>query len=192
MANVGLKDLYYAPITEDASGNETYGTPVKIAPAITAALNFEWDEFELHADDKIEDDLRQFKRGTISLGVSAITSATAAYLTGATVDSNGCLVDAVEDEAPYVAIGFRSLTTKGTYEYVWLYRVKFAVPNRSYNTKGDSISAVTPTIEGKIYKRNKPDSRGKTVWRNTVTEGESSNSATVISTWFTAVPEPTY
>ncbi len=27
MATIGLDKLYYAPITEDANGDETYGTP---------------------------------------------------------------------------------------------------------------------------------------------------------------------
>ena len=192
MALIGLKDLYYSIITPDSSGYEQYGTPVKLAPAITVNLSQEWDEAKLYADDKVEDDFSEFKSGTISLNISDITDAVAAVLTGATVDSNGCLVDTDGDEAPYVAIGFRAKTSKGKYRYVWLYRVKFKVPNSTYNTKENSASFTTPTIEGTFYLRNKPDTRGKHPWRYSVTEGEVSGSATVISTWFTAVPEPTF
>lgn len=189
---IGLKDLYYSIITEDSSGHETYATPVRLAPAMTAGLSLNFDEAKLYADDKVEDDLTEFTSGTISLGVSAITEAVAAILTGATVDNNGCLVDTGDDTAPYVAIGFRAKTSKGKYRYVWLYRVKFATPNDTFNTKGESISFDSPTIEGTFYPRNKPDSRGKHPWRYSVTEDESQSSATVIAAWFTSVPEPSF
>ena len=34
MATIGLDMLYFAPITEDENGDETYGTPAKLAKAI--------------------------------------------------------------------------------------------------------------------------------------------------------------
>lgn len=192
MATIGLRDLYFSIITEDASGYETYGTPEKLAPAISVNLGLNYSEAPLYADDKVEDHIKEFSYGTISATVSALISEKAARLTGATVDNNGCLIDADDDEAPYVAIGFRSKTSKGKYRYVWLYRVKFSVPAEVFNTKGESIQFNNLTIEGKFYKRNKPDSRGKYPWRNSVTEGESAASATVISSWFTSVPEPAF
>ena len=36
MATLGLDSLYYAKITEDANGNEIYGTPKILAKAMTA------------------------------------------------------------------------------------------------------------------------------------------------------------
>lgn len=192
MAKIGLDNLYYAIITENSSGEESYGTPAKLAPAITANLSQKYDNARLFADDKVEDDLREFSDGTISLNVADITDAVAALLTGATVDSNGCLVDTDGDSAPYVAIGFRSKTSKGKYRYVWLYRVKFSVSNDAFNTKGESIQFNTTTIEGTFYRRNKADSRGRHPWRYSVTEGEVSGSATIIASWFTSVPEPSF
>ena len=44
MATIGLDKLYYAPITEDAVGEETYGTPVQLAKAISADLSVELAE----------------------------------------------------------------------------------------------------------------------------------------------------
>ena len=38
MATIGLDRLYYAKITEDDNGNETYSTPVPLAKAINADL----------------------------------------------------------------------------------------------------------------------------------------------------------
>ena len=192
MATIGLKDLYYSIITEDDNGEESYATPVKLAPAISAGLTINNDSVKLLPAAKVEDDLKEFSNGTITLGVSAISDAVAAILTGSTVDSNGCLVDTADDDAPYVAIGFRAKTSKGKYRYVWLYRVKFAVPNDNFVTKGESVQFTTPTIEGTIYKRNKPDSRGRNPWRYSVTEGEVAGSASTIEDWFEAVPEPNF
>ena len=39
MATIGLDKLYYAKITEDSSGNETYAEPVQLAKAISADLS---------------------------------------------------------------------------------------------------------------------------------------------------------
>ena len=41
MATIGLDKLYYAKITEDENGNETYGTPSQLAKAISADLSVE-------------------------------------------------------------------------------------------------------------------------------------------------------
>ena len=47
MATIGLDKLYYAKITEDTSGNETYATPVALAKAIKADLSVELAEATL-------------------------------------------------------------------------------------------------------------------------------------------------
>ena len=41
MATIGLDKLYYAKITEDASGNETYGDPQPLAKAMTPSFEAE-------------------------------------------------------------------------------------------------------------------------------------------------------
>ncbi len=39
MATIGLDKLFYAPITESANGDETYGKPKQLAKAISADLS---------------------------------------------------------------------------------------------------------------------------------------------------------
>ena len=51
MATIGLRDLYRAPITIGTSGAEEYGTPVRMAKAISAELSVEVAEAILYADD---------------------------------------------------------------------------------------------------------------------------------------------
>ena len=39
-------------------------------------------------------------------------------------------------------------------KYIWLYKVKFAIPDENYTTKGDSIEFTTPEIVGQFIKRS--------------------------------------
>jgi hypothetical protein len=66
------------------------------------------------------------------------------------------------------------------------------VPSTSLKTKADNIEFSTPTIEGTIMVRNKPDSRGKRPWKIEATEGDPTVAAATLASWFTAVPEPTF
>ena len=190
MATIGLDKLYYAPITEDSNGNETYGTPVQLAKAISADLSIELNEATLFADDGQAEAVKEFKSGTLSLGVDEIGNDAAAALVGARVDANGVLVSSGQDVSNYVAIGFRAKKSNGKYKYYWLYRVLFGIPATNLATKGDSITFSTPTIEGTILQRNKVDGANKHLWKAEVTENDSN--AAIISAWYNAVYEPTY
>ena len=192
MATIGLDKLYYATITDDENGEEIYGTPTQLAKAISAELSVELAEATLYADDGAAEIVKEFKNGTISLGVDDIGSTTAAALTGVTVDKNNVVVSNGEDGGNPVAVGFRAKKSNGKYKYYWLYRVKFGIPATNLATKGDSITFSTPTIEGTVLRRNKPDTSGKHPWKAEVTEGDKDVPAAVISAWYTEVYEPDY
>ena len=190
MATIGLDKLYYAKITEDENGNETYGTPSQLAKAISADLSVELNEATLYADDGQAEIVREFKSGTITLSVDEIGLDIVADLVGAEIDSNGVLISGDNDSAKPVAIGFRARKSNGKYKYFWLYRVLFTIPATNLATKGDSITFSTPTIEGTILRRNKPDTSSKHPWKAEVTESESTKP--IVEDWFDAVYEPTY
>lgn len=192
MATIGLDRLYYAPITEDENGNETYGTPAQLAKAINADLSVELAEATLFADDGASEVVKEFKSGTLSLGVDDIGAQTAADLTGVVVDSNGVIISASEDGGKPVAVGFRAKKSNGKYRYYWLYRVIFGIPATNLATKGDSITFSTPTIEGTVLRRNKLDTQNKHPWKAEVTEGDTGVKAEVITNWYKQVYEPVY
>ena len=192
MATIGLDKLYYAKITEDASGEETYATPVQLAKAITAELSVELAEAILYADDGASEIVKEFKSGTLSLGVDDIGSTAASDLTGAVIDTNNVLISSSEDGGLPVAVGFRAKKSNGKYRYFWLYRVKFGIPATNLETKGDSITFSTPTIEGTIMRRNKPDAEGRHPWKAEVTEGDAGVAPEVITGWYDNVYEPVF
>ena len=192
MATIGLDKLYYAPITENANGEETYGTPVQLAKAISADLSVELAEATLYADDGASEVVKEFKSGTLSLGVDDIGASVAAALTGVTIDRNKVIISTSEDSTAPVDVGFRANRANGKYRYFWLYRVKFGIPATNLATKGDSITFNTPTIEGTVMRRNKEDSNGNHPWKAEVTDGDTGVSASTINGWYSAVYEPSY
>jgi len=192
MATIGLDKLYYAKITESEDGEETYGTPLSLAKAIKAELSIELVEAILYADDGAAEVIKDFKSGKLTLGVDDIGLAAARDLTGAITDDNGVLVSASENSGDPVAIGFRALKPNGTYRYFWLYKVKFGFPATNLQTKGDSITFQTPTIEGLVMRRNKLDGMNKHPWKAEVVEGGVGVPAAVITTWYQQVYEPVY
>lgn len=192
MATIGLDKLFYAKITEDETGDETYGTPVQLAKAMNADLSVELAEATLYADDGASEIVKEFKNGTLSLGVDDIGASVASDLTGATIDANGVVVSASEDGGEPVAVGFRAKKSNGKYKYYWLYRVKFGIPATNLATKGDSITFSTPTIEGTILRRNKVDGKGKHPWKAEVTEGDAAVTSEIIKNWYQEVYEPSY
>ena len=192
MATIGLDKLCYAKITEDTDGNETYATPVQMAKAMTADLSVELAEATLYADDGASEIAKEFKSGTLSLGVDDLGGSVASDLTGAVIDSNGVVISTAEDGGDPVAVGFRAKKSNGKYRYFWLYRIKFGIPATALATKGDSITFNTPTIEGTIMRRNKVDGKGKHPWKAEVTEGDSGVAAATITNWYKEVYEPSY
>ena len=192
MATIGLDKLYYAKVTEDTNGDETYDTPVSLAKALQADLSVELTESTLYADDSVAEVVKEFKQGKLSLGVADIGITAAEDLTGAHIDNNGVVISGGEDARAPVAIGFRARKSNGKYRYFWLYRVIFGIPATNLQTKGDSITFSTPTIEGTVMRRNKVDGNGNHPWKAEVNEDDTSVAASVVTGWYSQVYEPDF
>ena len=192
MATIGLDKLYYAKITESENGEETYATPVQLAKAISADLSVELAEATLYADDGAAEIVKEFKSGTLSLGIDDIGASVASDLTGSQIDAKGVVISCSEDGGAPVAVGFRAKKSNGKYRYFWLYKVKFGIPATNLTTKGESIEFSTPSIEGTVLRRNKVDGLGKHPWKAEVSEDDTGVTASVIKSWYDDVYEPTY
>lgn len=121
------------------------------------------------------------------IGITAVKD-----LTGAVTDENGVLISSSENAGAPVAIGFRAKKANGYYRYFWLYRVKFGIPATILATKGESITFSTPTIEGTVMRRNKPDGQGKHPWKAEASEDDAGVATATITGWYTQVYEPTF
>jgi phi13 family phage major tail protein len=175
---IGLKDLYYAVITEE-DGVESYAVPKKLADAMTADLSVNTADATLYADDALSEDVSEFVSCTLSLGIKELSNDVLKDLLGQEVDEDGVLYAGDGDEPNLVAVGFRAKKMGGKYRYIWLQRGKFKVPNDSFETKGEGITFKTPTIEGTFSKSH---ATGK--WKSDYTGLPTDKVAT---TWFDAV-----
>ena len=98
---------------------------------------------------------------------------------------------------PYVAIGFRSMKSNGSYRYVWLYKGKFIDPEDNNETKGDSINFQSETISGQFVKLANEvtveitDGTVKThPWKYEIDEDTDTADATTVAGWFEDVVMP--
>jgi phi13 family phage major tail protein len=192
MATIGMDRLYYATIQEDLNGEETYGTPISMARAINADLTIELVEANLFSDDGLSVVIKDFKSGTLVLGVEDLGVAVVQELTGAKVDDNGVLISASENVGKPVAVGFRAAKPNGIYRYFWFYRVQFGFPAANLQTKGDTITFQTPSITGTILRRNRLDDNGEHPWKAEVTQGDPGVTQSVIDDWYANVYEPVF
>lgn len=161
---------------------ETYGTPKRMAEAMTADLSVSTAEANLYADDTLNESVKEFSKGTLKLGINDLTPGVLAELLGQMVDKNKVVWAGKDDEPPYVAIGFRAKKMRGKFRYVWLLKAKFKIPSEKYETEGESIKFNTPEIEAEFTTRKKDGS-----WKADFVGTEDSETA---KTWFEAVPEP--
>lgn len=150
---VGLKDLVFAPITLGADGVPSYGKVSKLAEVMNADLSVTTAEGTLYADDAVSESVKEFVKGALKLGIKDLAPKHVATLLGQKMDADQVIYGGADDEPPYVAVGFRAKKTGGVYRYIWLYRVKFKIPNEKFQTKGEAIVFNTPEIEGEFFTR---------------------------------------
>lgn len=152
MANIGLTNIWYSLLTEAADGSPLYNGAKQLGKAVSCSTSITNNEAKLYGDDTLAESDTSFSNGTITLGVTDDDDTVFSELLGHTL-SNGAVIKAATDAAPYVGVG--RIVTKmvnGAYKYKveFLYKVKFSEPSRDENTKGESIEFATPSIEGII------------------------------------------
>lgn len=178
---IGLRNLFFSICTE-VDNEEVYGTPKRMAEAMTAELSVKTADGSLYADDTLSERVSEFASGTLKLGIKDLEFDVLAELLGQMVDQNKVVWAGKDDEPPYVAIGFMAKKTGGRFRYVWLLKAKFKIPSEKYETKGESIKFNTPNIEAEFTIRKK-DGR----WKADFVGTEDSE---VARSWFKEVPEP--
>jgi phi13 family phage major tail protein len=152
MAKIGLKNFRYAILTENQNGTHTYGGAKIPGKAISCSVSITSNSAKLRADDEDAEVCTDFSGGSVSVGIDRDDLQTQADLLGHTL-TNGNLVRNANDAAPYVGFGrVITLLRDGVKKYKTeiLYKVKFAEPNQEEQTKQESVSFNTSTLEGQI------------------------------------------
>ena len=148
MAQIGLKNLYYAVMTIDAeTGAETYGTPKKIGYAVSVDIQPQIQTANLYGDDMAVATDIALQEITVTIETTHIPLEDQAALLGHTY-SNGQLTAKMSDTAPYVALLFESKKHDGGIRCVKLLKGKFAASQEQIQTKGANLEYQSPSLEG--------------------------------------------
>ena len=181
----GLKDIYYAKLTESVSSGtttETYDTPVKLGHAISVDINPNIETATLYGDNMAVATKTKLKEIAITIDTTNIPLEDRAILLGHSYDSTkGAVTVKGDDAPPYVALLFEATTADDKSHYYKFYKGKFAPSQQQIETAGESVNWQTPSMEGTFIARA---SDGKIY---DMLDGAVSGSATLASSWFTSV-----
>ena len=180
MAYFKAKIPVIATIAETDNAAPTYSAGMAIGKLIQIGITPNMNEGSLYGDDALAEYIREFSDYDVSLNVTTLPAAARAVMFGetyteATTGQNPTpakIVSKGSDSCPYVGFGFVTTeTVNGAMKYamVWLHKVKFSLPAETYDTKGDSITFGTPTVEGKGTEDNIHEWRTVT-WHDTEAE----------------------
>lgn len=153
MANIGLSNIWWSVLTEDANGGAHYAGATYLGKAVSAETSITNNEAKLYGDDALAESDTSFASGTITLGVTDDDDTIFAPLLGHTIDAGGEVIKTSTDAAPNVGCGrvvMKMVNSAYKYKVEFLYKVKFSEPSRSEQTKGESVEFSTPTVEGII------------------------------------------
>lgn len=198
----GLRDIYLAKVTRNATDGYAAATPIKFARAIKAKVTDKYNSEKIYSDDGTEDIANTYQGTDIELEVNALAPQDRATLWDR-LYAAGYLVEAAEDTPPELALGFRTRQLNGKYEFVWYYCGKFDQgQDEEYSTIEDKKNAVTSTIKASFYERAKVDnlpnaSTGETEEKHLVRirvdesnlAADATKAAAAIKDWFSAVQE---
>ena len=158
MAKIGLKYLVAAKLNEDGT---TYAQGFVVAKAIKANITANSNDVKLYADDGVSESDKSFKDGNISLNVDDLTQKVYADLLGheyKAANSEGnepeTVVASADDIVPYHGVGFYGRVrrnNKDSFLAKWLKKTQFSEPNDETDTKGETVTFQTPTIEGTVF-----------------------------------------
>ena len=178
-ALIGLRGLVFAANLTDTSSGATYAADLHEVPGIIeAALTANVSEEVLGADDNPTWDIfNALDSIDVELTLGALGTDVESFLLGRTIDSNGVMLAASNDAAPWVAMGFKSMRSDGSFDYMWLYKGKFKASDMSYKSKEKgTVNWQTPKIsatfgprdfDSRIYAR--VNEKDKTVMPATIT-----------------------
>lgn len=193
---IGCDSLVYAPMTTEDTVllAPVYGAVVPLPGVMSISVNPNSSSETLFADDGPMESATTLGKIDVEVKKNELTAAERAGLLGHALDTKGGLIYGSSDTPPFVALGFRTLKSNGSYRYVWLYKGRFQDPEEQNETKGDGINFQADTIKGQFVKLSnsyKVGDKDRYPWKYEVDEDTATADAAVITAWFTAVTMPT-
>ncbi len=186
MAIVGLKGLHYALITKESKEETTYSEVKELGPAIALGLTPAVNSENLRADDGILFTESAKGATAVTLNTAYLDEGVEAEILGKTLDEHGGILDSMDDNAPYIAIGGKAKSARGGYEWFWIYRIKLTPGEESKNTSEETPEYQTPTLEGESLPRLNDGAERYKLWDGNETITEEG----IFDEWFNEVIDP--
>ncbi|MNB69317.1 hypothetical protein D3C75_158450 [compost metagenome] len=150
---IGVSNFVYSLLLDDPVGGvATYGVVTRIPGLISANINPNASNATLFAENGPYETASTIGEIGLEINVADLPFEVQAELFGHTIE-NGVLIRKASDVPPWVAVGYKTLKSNGHSRYTWLLKGKFALPEQSNETKGDSINFQTPTASGAFVAR---------------------------------------
>ena len=180
MAQIGLKNFYYSPITTDDDETTTYGAMKKIGNAVSVDINPTVNKVQLYGDDMAVAADTSLGEITVTIETTEIPLADQAILLGHSYDSVTGMTAKSSDVAPYVGLAFESDKHDGTTRCIKLLKGKFSPSQETINTKGENLEYQVPKIEGTFVARQSDGA-----WKK-VKDYDTSKDSVTTADWYTA------
>lgn len=188
---IGLDNVVIAELLSDDVNGVTYDTPIALKGAVNASVNPNSDVAVDYADNGPFFVMNNRGNTELTLELTNVDPAVRAKMLGQK-RSGGITVETPMDSSPYFAMGFR-VWVGGTdengnkiYEYMWLAKGKFSVPESGAETKKESVSfqhkSMTAQFVATIFVPNGQDSG--TICTHCRSDVDTSSA--VIANWFNA------
>ena len=160
----GVKDLYFAEVTEDSEENYTTGTPKRLGYTATISKEVESSSETHFYDNKGMIVINAKGAETFTFTVAPPSLGILAEITGQAFDaSTGMLIEG-EVKPKMFAVGYKTKGTDGFWRYVWKYKGSFTIPSEEVSTESDSIDTtnteLTYTAVQTIHKFGYTDTLG--------------------------------
>ena len=191
---IGCDGLVYAKqLTDPYDGPPTYGTVTSAPGVMSLSINPNASMETIFYDDGPGEAASTLGTIEVEIQKNELTTNEKGDLLGKEIDAKGGLVSGDSDVPPWVAVGFRTLKSDGTYRYVWLYKGKFMDPEDASETKGDTINFQSETISGQFARLNQPieiNGRNMRPWKYEVNEGDTDVTELFLDEFFDDVVLP--
>lgn len=190
---VGVDMVHVAKLTDDQVGKvPTYGTPTAIPSAVQMEVSINSNFNKFYADNGVDEVLDGVSGATIGFQVGGLTLEELNLLQAVETPANGGALSDMGKMSGYVALAYRRMMTGTTddgrqrYRYVWIYKVKFAPPGDTTQTRADTTTVQPDTLSGECAALDayKPD---HAYWRYTYDNWADGASSELDKAFFTAV-----
>lgn len=150
----GLKDLYFAPVTENTETAYRTEASQKIPNIQELTKDDERDEFEEYADDALYDTDNVYKYTNMDMTVLELTPQLQAALSGGTYqEQEGVFVARSTDIAPEIAIGYAAINASGGYRLFRHPVAKVMAIKVDHTTKGDTTESAPYQLSLRVMAR---------------------------------------